>query len=125
MGFAEFWQRQRMIESGKLRPRVLKPRKKKKDKNEVSEQEFEKMTPEIQKKINYISELELILMYTEQDLNNFINEAEKGDDLSAQDIDEGFLWNIAYDLNKFLEKKCKLLNKRKREIVEREIYMKK
>lgn len=125
MGFAEFWQRQRMIESGKLRPRVLKPRKKKKDKNEVSEQEFEKMTPEIQKKINYISELELILMYTEQDLNNFINEAEKGDDLSAQDIDEGFLWNIAYDINKFLEKKCKLLNKRKREIVEREIYMKK
>ena len=51
MGIAEFWQRQRLIDSGKNCPRTLRPKKRKKGKYEIDAQEIDKQSPDVQKKI--------------------------------------------------------------------------
>ena len=107
MNFLEFWQRQRLIASSELHPRILKPRKRKKDKNEVCEQEMTQMPPEIQGKLKDIDEVKQVLVYAGRDLINLSKATQNND-----------LYGLTYDIHKFIEKKCRFLDKKKRQIVD-------
>lgn len=118
MGLAEFWQRQRMIESGELRPRVLKPRKRKTPRNSVSEQDLKKMPPAVLEKLVDIVKIKEALEDASRNLDERYKETNKS--LETFDLNNK-LWCVVYDVNKFIEKKCKLLDKMKREIVDAEL----
>lgn len=112
MDILEFFQRQRLIASGELHPRILKPRKRKKDKNEVCEQEMQQMPPEIQEKLKDIDEVKQVLVYAGRDLINLSKTSQNSD-----------LYGITYDIHKFIEQKCRFLDKKKRQIVDETIQI--
>lgn len=118
MGLAEFWQRQRMIDSGELRPRVLKPRKRKMPKNSVSEQDLTKMPPLVLGMIDDVAGIKDVLVDASRNLEDRFKETNKS--LETFDLNNK-LWCIVYDVNKFIEKKCKLLDKMKRQIIDSEL----
>ena len=105
MGLAEFWQRQRMIESGELRPRVLKPRKKRMPKNSIFEQDLAKMPPAVLEKLVDIVKIKEALEDASRNLDERYKETNKS--LETFDLNNK-LWCVVYDVNKFIEKKCKL-----------------
>lgn len=118
MGLAEFWQRQHMIDSGELRPRVLKPRKRKMPKNSVSEQDLAKMSPLALGMIDDVAGIKDVLVDASRNLEDRFKETNKS--LETFDLNNK-LWCIVYDVNKFIKKKCKLLDKMKRQIVDAEL----
>ncbi len=118
MGLAKFWQRQRMIDSGEIRPRVLKPRKRKMPKNSVSEQDLTKMPPLVLGMIDDVAGIKDVLVDTSRNLEDRFKETNKSRD--SFDINNK-LWCVVYDVNKFIEKKCKLLDKMKRQIIDSEL----
>ena len=110
MGLAEFWQRQRMIDSEELRPRVLKPRKRKMPKNSVSEQDLAKMSPLALGMIDDVASIKDALEDASRNLEDRFKETNKSRDL--------------FDINKFIEKKCKQLDRMKRQIADAELQKK-
>lgn len=118
MGLAEFWQRQRMIESGELRPRVLKPRKKRMPRNSIFEQDLAKMPPAVLEKLVDIVKIKEALEDASRNLDERYKETNKS--LETFDLNNK-LWCVVYDVNKFIEKKCKLLDKMKRQIIDAEL----
>lgn len=121
MGLAEFWQRQRMIDSGELRPRVLKPRKRKMPKNSVSEQDLAKMSPLALGMVDDVASIKDALEDAARNLEDRFKETNKSRD--SFDINNK-LWCIVYDINKFIEKKCKQLDRMKRQIADAELQKK-
>lgn len=119
MGFAEFWQRQRLIESGKLRPRTLRPKKRKKGKYEIDAQEIEKLSPAVQKKLQDISETQLILFHTHSELQNYMDSLESENQLKS--IDNLDLHCFVDDFNDLILKKCKLLDKMAKKIFDKAV----
>ena len=118
MGILEFWQRQRMIESGELRPRVLKPRKRKTPRNSVSEQDLSKMPPLVLGMVDDIDRIKGALEDASRNLEDRYKEVDKS--LESFDLNNK-LWGVMYDVNKLIEKKCKLLDKMKRQIIDAEL----
>ena len=109
MGIAEFWQRQRLIESGELRPRTIRPKKRKKGKYEIDAQEIDKLSPDIQKKILDVMEIKSILFHTHSELRNFMSSLESENQLHS--IDNPDLHYFVEDFSDLILKKCKLLDK--------------
>ena len=123
MGILEFWQRQHLIDSGNLHPRILKPKKKKTGKNEISDQELEKLSPKVIKKIDDIVDIRGALVDAIRNLDSLFSEANKDRDTFSKDVNNK-LWCVVYDINKFIEKKCKQLDKMKRQIADAELQNK-
>jgi hypothetical protein len=119
MGIAEFWHRQRLIESGELRPRTLRPKKRKKGKYEIDTQEIEKLSPAVQKKLQGISETQLILFHTHSELRNYMSSLEKENPLKS--IDNPDLHYFVEDFNDLILKKCKLLDKMAKKIFDKAV----
>ncbi|WP_405324792.1 hypothetical protein [Fibrobacter sp.] len=114
MGIAEFWQRQRLIVSGKIRPRTLRPKKRKKGKYEIDIQENDKQSSDVQKKIVDVMEIQSILFHTQSDLRDYMKSSECGNFTAP--IENRELHNFVNDINDLIEKKCKLLDKMKKKI---------
>lgn len=112
MGIAEFWRRQRLIDSGKIRPRTLRPKKRKKGKYEIDALEIDKQSPDVQKKILDVMEIQLILLHTQSDLRDYMKSSEN----LTTPIENQELHNFVNDCNDLIDKKCKLLDKMKKKI---------
>lgn len=119
MGFAEFWQRQRLIESGRLRPRTLRPKKRKKGKYEIDAQEIDKQSPDIQKKILDVMEIQTLLFHMHSELQIFLGSLESENQLKS--IDNPDLHYFVDDFNEIILKKCKLLDKMAKKILDKTI----
>lgn len=119
MGFAEFWQRQRRIESGRLRPRTLRPKKYKKGKYEIDTQEIDKLSPDVQKKILDVMEIQSILFHTHSELRNYISSLESENRLKS--LDNSDLHYFVDNFNDLILKKCKLLDKMAKKIFDEAI----
>lgn len=119
MGFAEFWQRQRQIESGRLRPRTLRPKKYKKGKYEIDTQEIDKLSPDVQKKILDVMEIQSILFHTHSELRNYISSLESENRLKS--LDNSDLHYFVDIFNDLILKKCKLLDKMAKKIFDEAI----
>jgi hypothetical protein len=119
MGFAEFWQRQRQIESGRLRPRTLRPKKYKKGKYEIDTQGIDKLSPDVQKKILDVMEIQSILFHTHSELRNYISSLESEKRLKS--LDNSDLHYFVDIFNDLILKKCKLLDKMAKKIFDEAI----
>ena len=116
MGFAEFWQRQRLIESGRLRPRTLRPKKRKKGRYEIDAQEIDKQSPDAQKKILDVMKIQTVLFHMHSELRNFLSSLECENQIKS--IDNPDLHYFVDDFNDLILKKCKLLDKMKKKIID-------
>ena len=119
MGFAEFWQRQRLIESGKLHPKTLRPKKRKKGKYEIDAQEIENQSPDVQKKILDVMKVQSILFHTHSELRNYMCSLESENQLKS--IDNLDLHCFVDDFNDLILKKCKLLDKMAKKIFDKAV----
>ena len=119
MGFAEFWQRQRLIESGKLHPKTLRPKKRKKGKYEIDAQEIENQSPDVQKKILDVMKVQSILFHTHSELRNYMSSLESENQLKS--IDNLDLHCFVDDFNDLILKKCKLLDKMAKKIFDKAV----
>ncbi|WP_406537612.1 hypothetical protein [Fibrobacter sp.] len=114
MGIAEFWQRQRLIDSGIIRPRTLRPKKRKKGRYEIETQEIDKQSPDVQKKILDVMEIQSILFHAQSDLRDYMKSSESGN--STTSIENQELHNFVCDFNDLIIRKCKLFDKMKKKI---------